>query len=474
MKISKKIILIIVIIVVLVAALAFFLLKTQTGANILIKSSGTYTPLTTQEIENQVDQVHSLLKEHASTSQDVWQGYDLTKHNVIIIEVDDSTEEPINGWVVNSNSKRKLTSEEIKEISVPAIGGYNSLSFDGKESIVLSTSQSTLPFLNSVFTINYLYEVATHEMFHFYYDPIEKYQELGIESEERYTTFPKDATPRVYRKMVYDSLVAAYENPKEELQYLGQAKYWYDIWQSKFPGEYALAELTDIAEGKARYVQNMLCVNLAKQSEVAQRIQTMFIKEDKLFDGPSSESYELGFIAGVLLDKYNPNWKLEISQSNIRPVELLLKGVEPVKGDENAFILMLEKAEKETAKGNEKIKNKLSTIDAAQQDIGIAFLALNNKFSTGSYSTSDFISYNDNVICLDFSSTFENKGDKIKVNSLSVYDATSSESNSYILPLTMDYSVENGYLVFNDKSVQGKVKVREMKENDGRLVYIME
>lgn len=466
----KKISLTIGTIVIVLGLIAIFLLKTQVGQGVLLNVSGNKAP-TSAQMEEEIDKVYALLKEHAQSK--VFLDYDLTKHNIVICEIDDATGEKINAWSLGTNEKSKLTKDEIDSIAAPDIGGYNSLYFRGKDSIVLSTSKSTLPLLNSLLPVNYLYQIATHEMYHFYYDPVERYETLGKVSQERYTIFPKEVTPRVYRKMVYAYLVDAYNYPKDELLYLGQAKYWYEMWASEFPNEYESSHIIDIAEGKARYVENMLALSVNDKEKAQSQIGKMIFKDDKLFDDISSESYELGFISGLLLDKKNPDWKAKINKTNARPVEMLLADVVPIKGDEKDFDKIMKKSVNKIEKDNDKIKIKLKDIDLAQQDTNIAFLSMENKFLSGSFSVSDFISYRDNVVCLDFSAEFINGMDKIKLKSVSLY-TDEGESNSYILPLTMDYTMENDYIIFESEKVQGKIKVKQIKNNDGRLIYTME
>lgn len=465
----KKISLTIGSLVIVLGLIAVFLFKTGVGQGLLLKVSG-HQALTSAQMEEEIDKVYVLLKEHAQSK--VFLDYELTKHNIVIVEIDDATGEKINAWSLNTNEKTNLTKDEIDNIEAPAIGGYNSLFFRGKDSIVLSTSKSTLPLLNSVLPVNYLYEIATHEMYHFYYDPIERYEKLGKAAQDRYTIFPKQVLPRVYRKMVYINLVGAYNHPQDETSYLGQAKYWYEMWVREFPNEHESSYVTDIAEGKARYVENMLALSVDDEEKAQSQIKKMIFINDKLFDDISSESYELGFISGLLLDTQSPSWKEKINKTNERPVEMLLADVQPIQGDQKEFDKILKKAGKKIEKDNEKIQVKLENIDLAENDTNIAFLSIDNKFSSGSFSVSDFISYMGNVICLDFSADFTSGMDKIKLKSISVYQ--SQESDAYILPLTMDYKLENGYIILDDSKAQGKIKVKETKNNDGRLVYIME
>lgn len=473
MKKSKKNILIVSMIATLVVTTGHFFLKTETVSKIIVYLMGTYRPLTVEQVDEEVDAIYSLLKQHASTSEEVWQGYDLTKHNIIVFELDDTSGETLNAWSISNEKKTTLEEEQIKNLNAPSIGGFAPLSFDGIESIALSFSKATLPYLNTVMNNNYIYEVATHELYHLYHDPIENYQLLEGEEVERYTVFPKDALPRVYRKMIYDNLVLAYENPTEESLYLGKAKYWNEIWKVEYSSEYNQSKVIDIAEGKARYIQNMLCVDLENDPDISSTIKSMMIKDHNPFDSIDSESYELGYLSGVILDRINPNWKSEISENPERPLELLLENIESIKDEDKVFTSILKKAEKETAKENKIIKSKLSDIDLAQQSIDVPFLRISGDFMNGSFKTSDFIGYDDSVISLNFSAGFQSGKEKIELKDVSVY-IMESEDNTYILPLTMKYTIDNGYILFNDTKVSGNVKVQESRDTEGRLVYDME
>ncbi|MEG0857164.1 MAG: hypothetical protein RSG52_11880 [Terrisporobacter sp.] len=430
-----------------------------------------------KDVETYVDNAFKMYKKHGPMSNDVWKGYDLKEKNIIVGERDNKTDKVVKAWLLTQTDKKELTKDEMKGINFPSAGGYSPIKFENKEGIVMSINKGLIPML-SFMNFNYIYDVAVHEMYHFYGDNMEKYDEVvkdGANNNERYTAFPKEVMPRVYRKMIYDNLVLAYENPTDEKIYLGKAKYWNEKWGKEYLDEYKQANITDIAEGKARYIEYLMCIDYKgiSDKEKIESIKYLFNKETEVFEGSDDESYELGFVSGVLLDKSNPNWKKEIDENPQRPVEMILKDVKAVKDDSDHYDKVLKKANSQINKSNKKIENKIKNIKDAENDKNIPLLQLNNKLMNGSYTTSDFIEYEGKVVIVDFGATFKNDNGSAKIDGVSSY-VLKEQEGIYNLPLTMKYKFENNRLIIDQKGVKVDAKVKETKNSDGRTVYIME
>ncbi|MEG2788682.1 MAG: hypothetical protein RR942_12785 [Romboutsia sp.] len=424
-----------------------------------------------------VNNAFEMFKKHASISNEVWDGYDLSNKIIIVGEKDSDTDNVIKAWKLTNTDKKELTGDEINKVKFPSVGGYDKIDFEDKEGIVISINEDILGVL-SFLDFNYIYVVAVHEMYHFYGDDIAKYDELNPDSQDstdRYTKFPKESTPRVYRKMVYDNLVSAYENPSEQNLYLGKAKYWNEKWKNDYPKEYNQAKVLDIAEGKARYVEYLMCIDYKGISteEKIKAIKSFFNKELDILESIDSESYELGFVSGILLDNINPKWKNEITENPQVPVEMLLKDVKVIKDDSNRFDKVSKKANYIIDKGNKELKKHMKNIEQAKEDKNIPLLQLSSKLMEGSFTVSDFIACDGDIVVVNFGAVFKNNDGKAKIENTSAYLLT-GENDSYNVPITMEYKIENNRLVIEEKGVSVDIKIKEAKDSDGRTVYIME
>lgn len=430
-----------------------------------------------KSVEEHVDNTFEMFKKHGSISSEIWQGYDLEDKSIIVGDIDNKTNEVTRAWRLTTTDKSKLTKEEIDKIKFPSVGGYSKVSFENKEGIALSLSKDILPIF-SLMNFNYIYEVAVHELYHFYFDDMTKYEEINKESEEdteRYTKFPKEVIPRVYRKMIYDNLVLAYENSAEQDLYLGRAKYWNEKWKSEYQEEYNQSKVVDIVEGKARYIEYLMCIDYKGilEGEKVEAIKSIFDKGLEVADGIDSESYELGFVSGVLLDNINHQWKKEISENPQRPVDMILKNVKVVKDDSNKFDKILKKANGQIKKSNKKTQKKIKNIEETESDKNIPLLRLSGDFMKGSFTTTDFIEYKGNVVVVDLGAMFKNNNGSVKIENVSSY-LSNEEDRDYDLPLTMQYKFKNSRLIVDEKGVSADIKVKEIKNNEGRTVYIME
>lgn len=429
-----------------------------------------------KDVEEYVDNAFKMYQKHGPISTQIWEGYDLQDKSIIVGEKDNKTDEVIRAWRLTTTDKRALTKAEIKEIEFPNVGGYNKINFENKEGVSLALNQNILSAL-SFMDFNYLYEVSVHEMYHFYFDDMKKYDEItnGEESNtERYTKFPKEAKPRVYRKMIYDNIIAAYENPSEQDLYLGRAKYWNEKWQNEYPEEYNQSQIVDIAEGKARYVEYLMCItheDISREEKI-EAIKSIFHKESEMAESISDESYKLGFVSGVLLDQMSPNWKKEITDTPQRPVEMLFKNVDVVIDDSDNLEKSLVKANAQMKKSNKKIQKQIKNIEEAEVNTNIPLLVVNNSFMEGSFTTNDFIEYNGKVVAINLGATFKNNNSSVKIDNISTYISEEKES-IYTIPLIMEYKCENDRLIINKKGISVDTKVKEVKNSEGRIVYVM-
>jgi hypothetical protein len=178
-----------------------------------------------------------------------------------------------------------------------------------------------------------LFAAATDELYH---ATQQRWQAWKKGGELRGTEYPLAVTPRLYRAMLYNDLVAAYADPKQRNGRLAGAAYWRSMWQKEYADEAKRAAATDIGEGAAGYfgaVATAMAMG-AKQDDPREiRKRSQLRPMDRTLDAGQvtvdGESTALGSVAGLLLDQTRKGWKREVTQGRT-PVDLLLSGVTPV------------------------------------------------------------------------------------------------------------------------------------------------
>ncbi|MGB7318014.1 MAG: hypothetical protein WBC85_08625 [Planktotalea sp.] len=140
---------------------------------------------------------------------------------------------------------------------------------------------------------------------------------------------------RSQRYEIIRALSLALLSPEDETEYLEAAKWWFEAYQNDHPQEYELAKSMDIFEGAARYFDMAMNVRSVggfdlSAEELRANYQRMILKDytldaDRFFGLPDEESYEIGGIAGVLLEmKNDATWKDRVEQGT-PPLEILLE-----------------------------------------------------------------------------------------------------------------------------------------------------
>lgn len=131
--------------------------------------------------------------------------------------------------------------------------------------------------------------------------------------------------------MLYTRLIQAFENPDKQDEYLGKAKFWLDKYTTEFKSEADSIRATDIAEATARYTENLgmfIGKNLSK--EYLRKEADKFIRKDQIFMAADKESYEIGYVAALIFDEKNPNWKETFYAAGKGILEVLLENVAPI------------------------------------------------------------------------------------------------------------------------------------------------
>lgn len=392
----------------------------------------------------------------------VWPGLDYDNMNLVLFNLGEDGEVQ-EAYLLNTKTMRKLDEKEYQSLTPPNPGGYAEIKFEGKKGLSMSVDQETMKDKKALDTT---YRIATHEPVHFYYQGEAEFDP----NSDRSQAFPVDKTPRIYRNMLYHNLVLAYEKEGQEQEYLGKAKYWLEKWKSSFPQEYKEIHSTDIIEAPARYIDNFgTFIGKATTKEALAQEGNKNISRGKVFISSDDESYELGYVAALILDQKNPDWKANYYRQKMSIDEILLKDVaqvsEPVNSDIEARIT------KEVNTYNEKVGTEIQDIVKAHQDKNIPYLKLDITESTSSMSSTGIIRYGKEQVAVNYVNSFKVDNKAVEVNKTNVYDIGDPNGNLLIMiPLTMPYELNKDVLtVKSDKLKIDGIKVQSTTE-DGRTV----
>lgn len=406
-------------------------------------------------------EVHALVKANWPHMDKVWPGYDYKNHNLLLVDMNDEMEVR-EAWVMNAESLRKLEAKDYESIMLPQIDGYSDLKFEGKPSLAIGIDSENDVNLD----VAELYKVGTHEIVHFYYQGKARISD----NDSRAQAYPIDLSPRLYRQMLYHRLIDAFDNPEKEAELLGNAKYWLEKWKSEFPEEEMASKSTDIAESTARYSENFgnIIGSNPQGADLVKAIEPMIFR-DALYTSADSEAYEIGFIAGLILDRQGIDWKKGFYDSHKRIEEILLEKVE-AKADEQDESLVA-KLKQEVESTNKRLEGQLAGIIKANQDSSVPHLKLNVSQSMSSFGATGAVIYNDEEVMTGYTVGYKVDDKRIEITQMSVL-FTFDETDLYVqIPLTMDYQLVDGVLTVNtpELKVDG-IKVEQIQEGGRTLL----
>ena len=240
------------------------------------------------------DEVASMVQTNWPSMHAVWPGYDYDKHNLILVSESQ-------GVLINTKGITALSAQALEELEKPNPGGYAKLAYEGKPSIIMAIDDVEMQQADGAIET---YKTATHELVHFYY------QDKAVihEQTDRTQRYPVEAGPRILRQMLYRRLIDAYENKGEAERHLAHAKHWLARYQNEFAQESMAIKSVDIAEASARQSENLGTFIGKKLDQEAFRQEAIkTIAKDEVFESADAESYEIGFVAALLLDERRPD-----------------------------------------------------------------------------------------------------------------------------------------------------------------------
>lgn len=448
----------------LAAAAALTLRACSAPSQSTTPSSAASTTASVTSSEQFAKAISDRIAKHWPHMAKIWPTYDYTKHTLVLFSL--SAPGKVDAaYAITTSGMRELTPTEYADIEVPQHDGYAQITFNGSPSIAMSVNSSEM---SKPQTIDSTYRVATHELVHFYYQGEMKQPD---ENASRAQPYPLDPTPRTYRQMIHRQLLVAYETPDKRAEHLAKARFWLDKYHSEFADEAKATASTDIAEGTARYTDLLGAIITGdnKPEEVRQAEQKLLGRDD-FVPSAEAEAYQLGEVAGLLLDEENPQWKKDFYTSGQTLLDLLLKDIKPA--EDSVAPEVAKAVESEVAKRNSEVKDEIADVQKAATDTSIPYLKIDDTDAEGSFGATGSFIVGDEEISTGYTARFDVGGTELAINDAAVKATFDESGRSYLLlPLTMKHSVKDGVLTVDDAKLAAKgLKVAESKE-DGRTVY---
>ncbi len=367
------------------------------------------------------------------------------------------------------------------KVEVPAAGSLYT-DWDGHPAVVInaadpSYAQEAKDEHASLSEI--LFGAATDELFH-------SWQQRGKRVEGRAlrgTEYPLAVTPRLYRAMLYDDLLAAYRDPKQRRQRLTAAAYWYSKWQKEYPDEAKRAVTTDAAEGAAGYfdaVSAAMVQGADRKKPGDLREHVSYQPLDQGLDPRrltvDGEAAPLGAIAGLVLDEEKKPWQKRIAQGGQTPLGILLWGVAPVA--EQPSDGLRQAIQDDLAKQNSDLIPRFNPLVRAYHDNDDALLLVPLESATGDLETGGYFTTKDvpYAMLARLTGTFQLPSGRLRADEASVFTGTVGGRPYVIVPLDTRHKgtrLSDGRLRLDTGPLSGtfRVKNQTLHGRDGLLAY---
>ena len=418
-------------------------------------------------------EVHAYVEKVWPQAGRIWPGVVLKDRRIIL--GDGKTARLVTVEGVKNLSANDLTQ---RKIAIPPSGSLYTV-WDGHPAVVINSAdpeyaEEAKEERASLSQI--LFGAATDELFH-------SWQQRGKPAEQRAlrgTEYPLAVTPRLYRAMIYDDVLAAYRDPKTKRQRLGNAAYWYGRWQKEYADEARRAAPTDAAEGAAGYFDAVA----AAVSEGADRKNAKELREHVSYEPlgqgldprhltVDGEAAPLGAISGLLLDETKKPWQQQVTRGQT-PLALLLQGVAPVA--EQPSDDLRQAIQDVLAKQNSDLIPRFSPLLRAYNDKGDALLLVPLQPSTGDLDTGGYYTTKDvpYAMLARLTGTFQFPTGSLRANEASVLTGVIGGRQYVIVPLDPEHKktrLSDGRLTLETGPLTGtfKVKTQKMKGRDGLL-----
>jgi hypothetical protein len=403
-------------------------------------------------------------------SADIWPGTVLKDRLIILSDGKGAKLISVDG--VTNLTPAKLAA---KKVTIPSTGSSYA-TWDGHPAVVINAADPSYAAdaqAANVGLSNALFQAATDEMFH------SAQPRLGQAKQElRGTEFPLAVTPRLYRAMIYNDLLQAYQHPDRRRQWLGGAAYWNASWARAYPDEVKRAAATDVGEGAAGYFEGVataMAMGADRDDRDELRKHVAFRPLDKSLDPGQltldGEGAALGGVAGLLLDETHKNWKKELNRGQT-PLNLLLHGVAPV--PEQPSDGLRHSIQDVLAKRNSDLIPRLNPLVSAYQDrsrplLMIPLNAATGDLDAGGYYTAREVPY---AMLAGLSGTFRLPSGTLKANEASVLAGQVGGRPYLIVPIEKKARDGSRKIRLDTRALSGTVGVTAQAAAGGRQALI--
>ncbi len=286
-----------------------------------------------------------------SRTGEIWQGTDWSHHVFIITDHQKA-------YAISTSGKKEINLSFIPERMVTnaknGFGSFEKIEFEGNNAIVVDyvpPPQITKEQLKESFpdldeeqlkemlatalpqqidALDRYASFGSHELFHLLEQEVNTASKA--EQSSRATLYPPQTQPRVLRRILFDTLMQAYQSPEQREQHLATAKSLLNQWKNLYPDEYRQTRLNENIEGVASYFELSLAVLYETQSPLqSQKFRQGVVKRLNSKNWQyliGAELYPIGTIATFLLREESQNWQ-DLLTNLDSPLDLLLQNVQP-------------------------------------------------------------------------------------------------------------------------------------------------
>jgi hypothetical protein len=339
-----------------------------------------------------------------------------------------------------------------KKVAVPATGSLYT-KWDGHPAVVINSADPAYAEdakADGVSLSTVLFGAATDELFH-------SWQQRGRpphDRELRGTEYPLAVTPRLYRAMLYNEVLAAYREPGQRTRHLATAAYWYGRWTKEFPDEARRAAPTDANEGAAGYFDAVAEAMATGADRTDPKDVRKHVDYQPIDEAPDprrltvdGEAAPLGAVAGLLLDEIRKGrqkgakkgpvktWQQEVAQSGRPPLAVLLQGVAPAAAQPSDSLRR--SIQNVLAERNSDLIPRLTPLVSAYHDTGDKLLLVpldtaTGDLETGGYYTTKGVPYE---LLAGLTGTFELSTGKLRADRASVLTGVIGRHQYVIVPV---------------------------------------
>lgn len=413
------------------------------------------------------EEVHDAVARVWPDASKIWPGVVLKDRRIILGDGRDARLVSVDG--VTRLSPQKLAAAKI---TMPGTGSSFAY-WAGHPTVVMNIADPSYDAdaqADNVSLANALFKAATDELFH---------QQQGKAGQDgmrlRGTEFPLAVTPRLYRAMLYNDLLAAYRNPDQRARRLAGAAYWNDRWHKEYAAEAKRAAVTDAGEGAAGYfdaVATALAIGADRDDrnqmrryvplhELAQRLDMSQLSLD-------GEGAALGGVAGLLLDETRKGWKSQVTHGGRPPVDLLLGGVRPVA--EQPSEQLRSSIQDVLAKENTDLIPRLDPLVSAYHDTAHALLLVpmasaDGDLNAGGYYVARNVPY---PLLARVSGTFRLSSGTLRADDASVLSGAIDGRSYLIVPLGPHGTVSGDHVELSSGGLTGAFQVTPRSDHGRR------